>query len=558
MICKNCGNEMRDDAKFCPHCGRMSDSGLGSGLPQGAVPYGAASFTGPEAPVSGGGKKGLIIGIAVVAVVAVIAILAVVMSGLFSSDKEKVEKAAAKSAAACAQAWKNLGMPDLNQLSLDQSVSQRMSLRLEGLDTSMAGYDLSALAGLGLRFSSGLSGKDRRLGMELAASWDGEDIISVRLAAEDNKLYFASPELTDDEFYGVNTETLGDDLTAFGVEDMEGVSFNIFDLVDIAAASVERQQEAQKSLKEANKALWEAATVKKQGAETLDINGTEQKTISYQVIIPREAMEDYADALIAVVESVDYVELYEEIFRAAGMSEEDIDYLLDSLESADPYGELADELDDFLEELGDVELDVCLFDGYVAAVRWAGIVYGSEIQVLLTLGGGAEYVDDLGMVVDVDGVKVTMASTGNHGGKSGVFTDKTTLRAGTTRLTSDFRYEPKGSGNNFTWSIGVPGAGSMDMEGSLTTTKDSLDLRLENMSIKVLGIEMVTLSMDCYAGPYDGQSVTAGSPKLIGELDGFEMMALVVKLQTNAQSWLTRTEELFVSRLPAELLQMMM
>ena len=558
MICKNCGNEIRDDAKFCPHCGRMTDSDPGSGLPQGASPYSTSAYTGPEAPVSGGGKKkGLIIG-GVVAAVAVVAVLVVMVSGMFSSAKGQVEKAVSQSLAAYVQAWEALDIPDLTPLTLEQSYSQRFSLRLEGLDTSMAGYDMSALTGLGLRFGSDLNGKDRKLGMELAAFWDEEDIISFQMAADDNELYFSSPELTDGEFYGVNTETLGADLSAYGVEDAENVSFNLFDLVDIVTSSMEKQLEAKESLKEANKALSDTITVKKQGSETLDINGTEQKTTSYRVTIPQEAMEDYADAVIEVMESVDYVELYEEIFRAAGMSETDIRSFLYALESADPYGEMRTELKDFLDELGDVELDVCLFDGYVAAVRWSDTIRGTRFDMLFTLGGGGEYVDDLGLELTVDSEKMTIKSTGDHGSKGGAFTDQTTMRVGTTRLTSDFRYAPGGAGNNLTWTIGVPGSVSVDMEGRMTTAKDSMDLQLENLSLKFLGIEMVTLSMDYYAGPYDGQSVSTGSSKLITELDGLEMMALGVKLQTNAQSWLTRTEELFVTRLPAELLQMLM
>ena len=89
MICRNCGNEMREDARFCPHCGAVN----------GEIP-GAAPYAGPEAPVGGGKKKktGLIIGIAA-AVVVVAAVIVVMMSGLFSNPKTQVEAAFVKSAA---------------------------------------------------------------------------------------------------------------------------------------------------------------------------------------------------------------------------------------------------------------------------------------------------------------------------------------------------------------------------------------------------------------------------------------------------------------------------
>ena len=31
MICRNCGNEMRPDARFCPHCGAVNGESLGGG-----------------------------------------------------------------------------------------------------------------------------------------------------------------------------------------------------------------------------------------------------------------------------------------------------------------------------------------------------------------------------------------------------------------------------------------------------------------------------------------------------------------------------------------------
>ena len=98
MICRNCGNEIRDDVRFCPHCGALNSPDQSSALPQGAASYSAPAWEGPE---GGGGKKkiGLVIGIAVAAVVA-IALLAIVLRGLFSNPKKQVEAAFAKSAAA--------------------------------------------------------------------------------------------------------------------------------------------------------------------------------------------------------------------------------------------------------------------------------------------------------------------------------------------------------------------------------------------------------------------------------------------------------------------------
>ena len=195
--------------------------------------------------------------------------------------------------------------------------------------------------------------------------------------------------------------------------------------------------------------------------------------------------------------------------------------------------------------------------GYVSAVICHTEIDGSEVFADLHLGGGEEYVDDLSLDLNIDGTVFKLESTGDHGCKNGAFTDKTTMRAAGGKVASEFRYDPKGTGNNLSWDVSF-GTASLGMEGKLSTTKNSVELSLENMSFKFLGAEMLTLSMDYYAGPYDGQGVTVSSPRLVPEMDGFELMALAVKVESNAQSWLNRTEELFTSRLPEELLQMLM
>lgn len=545
MVCKNCGNEMREDAKFCPHCGAVNAPGA-----QLQNVSGTQSPTW-EKPEGGKKKTGLIIG-SVVAAVAAVALIAAAVSGMFSSSKKQVEKAVGRSIAAYTQAWKNTGLPDLTPLTLERSVSQRFSLQLTGLNTAITGYDLSSLAGLGLRMNSGVSGKERKLDIKLAAFWDEEDIISLYMAAQDDELYFASPELTGGTFYGVNTETLGKDLTAMGAEGAENISFNIFDLVDVAASSVEKQQEAKQAFRQANQELADVAAVKKAGTKTLDINGTEQKTMAYRVTIPQQAMENYVDALAAVMDSVDYMEIYEEMFRAAGMPEDEIE---DFLSGLDPYGDMAEDLKDVLDELGDVELELCLYGGYVAAVRWEDDINGHEVEALLTLGGGEEYVDDLGLEVEADGMKMTVESSGSHSGKGGIFTDTTTIRSGTVRIKSELRYEPKGKSNNLEWEIGVPNSVVFAMEGNLTTTKDSVHLKMEDIAVKVLGMELVNLTMDYYTGPWDGQSVDVGTPTLITGLNEAGLLELGNQLQTNGQNWLLQAQQLFIQRIPSDVLR---
>lgn len=543
MICRNCGNEIR--GKFCPHCGTLNSPDAGGGLPQGTAPPTAApAWEGPE----GSGKKkkaGLILG-AAVAAAAAIALLVIVVGGLFSSPKQKLERAMIKSLAAYAQAGDALGLPDLGRLAEERSVSRRMSLRLTNLNTAMTGYDLSALEGLGLRFRSDLEAADRKLGVEVAAFWDDRELLSVQLAVDDAQVCLASSQLTGGDFYGVNTETLGEDLRRMGVQDAGSVSFNFFDLLDIIAPEG-RTEEIEQSVKEAGKALFEAVQVEKAGKETISVNQTETKTDVYRVTVPKETMKDYVNAVL--LSRTDYVAVCREVFRAMGVPENMLGDILGELEDLDPYGKLEDRLD----ELGGVVLVVHVGGGYVSAVRYEGSVDNTPLSLALYLGGGTEYVDDLRLEVNADGQEIVIDSSGGHGCSGGVFTDETTIRGPFSTLTSEFRYEPGKPRDNLSWEIGVPGAGSLEMAGQLTCGGESFELRLDELCLKVLGAELCSMEMDYSMGPCKGQSVTARSPSLIGEMDSLTLMTAALTLRTNALTWVDEMGGLWISRLPSDL-----
>lgn len=547
MICRNCGNEIRDDAKFCPHCGTVSGA---EGQP--------SSYAGPEGPVPGmgRGKKGLLIG-GIVAAVAVVALVAVVAGNLFSDPKGQLGRAVAKTVAAYEAASDSMGLPDLNKLTERRSVSERFSMELRDINSALVGYDMSAFNGLGVRFSSDLDRKDRKMGFALGAFWGDEDIVSLEVLADDNKMYFSSPQFTGGTAYGVNTETLGADMKALGAEDIEDISFNLFDLVD-SAAPESRAKEMEQAIKEANRDFWEAVRVEKAGKKALDINGTSVNAQAFRVVIPKKAMKNYVDGMADAISAVNYVELYREMLEATGMSQRDIDTVMEQMEDVDLYDELADSLKDAVDVLGDVRLSVYVSEGLICAVSYDERIRGTDVEAALYLGGGTEYVDDLSLELSVDGNQVQITSSGDHGGKGGSFTDKTTIRlrsggVSVGRVTSDFLYDPKKGSDNLQWDIGLDSAGSLEMRGQLTAGKDSMEVHLEEMSFQVMGLELFSLGMDYYMGPCQGVDLSAAAPKLIGEMNGVELMGLVVNLEANAQTWMTDVEQMFVNRLPAEL-----
>ena len=158
-------------------------------------------------------------------------------------------------------------------------------------------------------------------------------------------------------------------------------------------------------------------------------------------------------------------------------------------------------------------------------------------------------------------------STGDHGLKSGLYTDETTIRIkedgrSVGRLTSEMRYEPKGKGDNFRWEIGVDSSGVslgvVEMEGSLALSKDSLDLKLEDVSVRTMGMEVFSLSLEYAIGPCKGMEVSVSSPTMLADMDEDDLMDLGYDLQANAQDWALDMQDLFTSRLPSDLLWALM
>ena len=569
MKCSKCGSDLRPGAKFCPQCGTVVEAaGAAEDRERTAAPE--AGTAGPQAAASvggaaptGGKRRGLgLIVMAAVVVVALVAVIAVAAGALFSSPQDKVEKAFDKTASAYAELDEAMGLPDLTQLAEQQSMTQRLSLELASINEQLTGMDLSALKGLGLRVDTDYDLPARKLAAEVAAYWGTDELISAWLLLEDNGLYLSVPQIADD-VYGVDTTTMGADLAALTGEDMvETLGFNFFDLIDLATPAPETTQEMEQALDQAARDLLEAMEVEKAGSETIDVNGKNIKANAFDILIPQEAMEDYADALLDAAQTVDYMDLYEELLEAMGMPKELIDSAMSSM-GGDPYREMfrqtSDGIGAVLDELGDLELTAYLSDGHLAA-----LVYDDHgLEVGLYLGGGERYVDDLSLEISVDGDRILLESSGDHSGKSGVFTDETVLRfqsGGETvfRLTSEFSYDPKAEDNGLFWEISVDDLGSLSIEGQMTTTKNSLELVLEDISVKAMGMELVALEAEYYVGPCEGIELSADGAVMLLEMSESELYDLGMELEANAEDWVYDLQELLYDRLPEELLWALM
>ncbi|MCI9567089.1 MAG: zinc ribbon domain-containing protein [Lawsonibacter sp.] len=546
MKCSKCGNEIQAGAKFCPHCGGVNGA---------AAPGGSGGYAGPEAPAPGSKPKkrlGLLIG-GGAALIAVVAALVVVFSGMLASPKGKVEKAFQKSFAAFAQAGEKMEMPDLEKLVQDQKYSQSLALGLNSINSMLVGYDMSALEGLGLRMDVDMDCPDRKMGAEMTAYWAADDLLSFQMLADGSELYFSIPQFMGGELYGLDTKTMGDDLADMtGDESVRGLSFDLFEL--IAAVSPADPKELEAAVKKANKALMASAEVERTGSETLSVNGKDTKTSVFHMTIPEDALADYVDEMAeALSAAMDYDKMYRDAMKSMGMSKSDIDYIMSEMGDMDVYGALGDAMQQLVKIVGDLELDVYLSNGYVSAVMWEDKIVGSKVEAALYLGGGKEYVDDISLELKGEGQKIVLESSDDHGAKGGVFTDETTIRGPFPTISSDYRYDPKGGKDNFSWEIEIQGLGSLDMEGDLNASKDSLELHLDDISVKAMGMEVVSFQMDYAIGPCKGVDPAPKSARMITEMSEAQLMEVGYEIEANAERWAEEMEAMFMNRLPQEL-----
>ena len=307
--------------------------------------------------------------------------------------------------------------------------------------------------------------------------------------------------------------------------------------MDLAVSSGEGTDEARAAMVEAYRQLFDAVQVDKGGRQSVEVNGARLDADLYRVVVPQQAMMDYIAAWEDSIALADAQEIYRELLLAMGFGPADADALLSGMDTAGLYGQMADTMEEGVRALGDLELDVYVSGGYVSAVEWSERTGSPRMTVGLYLGGGENYVDDLSLEIAAGGQKLIVQSTGDHAAKSGVFTDETVFRLGPQRAAFQLRYEPKADRDNFQWEFKVDNTASVSLEGQLTTTKDSIQLELDDLSVKAAGVKLISFQAAYYLGPCRGVELSFPDVRMLAELDEEDLMELAYDIQANAEDW---------------------
>lgn len=556
MFCKKCGKKIADGAKFCPGCGAavgsQSPAPAGSGpsedvlqsalTPQPAVPVQAVTGAGAppmggKAPRGGNGRIAVIAGVGAAAVLAVV-LAAVLLSGVLGGPKVALGKAVKKSLDAYQAASDSVGMPDLKKLQENKQMRTDMSFQIKNFSDALTGYssEMELLKGLGMRMSAGMDLPGKKLDVSAAVSYGSADLLTFWGQADDDVVAVGCPELLENDSYGLSTVTLGKDLDKLGAElpeGMEDMSFNLFDIIETFSKPIEADKNAVKE-------LTAAIEAEKTGKTSVDVNDHSLSCAGYHVVVPKDAMRSFVSAMEDAYKARELDKEVIDLLRSLGMPDDELSQVRSEIKDAANGKEMFDALKQVVKTVGDLELDVYLYDGYVASVVWEEKIEGERVELTASFGGGKHYADDLSLDLRVSDARVRVASTGNHGTEGGEYTDSTSIRiqgyGGSYTVKSELEYRPKQPSDNFEWTVKGDGF-SLTAAGQLTTGKDSLFLDMEKLSVSVLGEEMVRLGATYSIAPYSAPDISAKAPVMLSSMDEDDFLELGEDVAANAQSW---------------------
>lgn len=520
MFCKNCGSTLQEGAKFCSSCGTMVEE---------QPVYEAAMTVAPEpvppVPVRPR-KSGKKLGIVIAALAAVLAVVLVAVSVLGGAGTT-VARAFAKSLGAYSAVLDRMQLPDMAAISESGRYNQKMRMWLED--------GAEELNGLGIRAELSWDQSGTEAALIAAPYYEGTDLLTFQMQLKDNLLYLGSPELMAGDYLMLDTLTVGQDLAAMGVYDLEGVSFNAFRLAEALQKNGKLTGEQKKELEEAGAAFAKSLRVEENGKDDVKVNGRRLSCRMYELVIPQMAMEDYLDIL-------------EDVFR-----DMDLDKSLESLEDAgldigtevdgSSVPDALEQLQSMVRELGDLEAELAVHKGYIVAVESEFDLYDTEYDLRIHLGGGENYADDFYFELKDEAENgITVSSEGDHTMSGGVYTDETVIMElynGRKHelFASEISWEPRAKEDNFAVALRAEGE-QIRLKGTLICTGDSLEF-----TVPGLDVEGVVFGIGYSLEKYKAPAITPENVHVFAEMEEADMMELAGQIVANAENWAAGIQE---------------
>lgn len=545
MFCEKCGTEIIDGTRFCHRCGApVTVTPVPAPAPQQNIPpvpapasHQMAPYTPAPTPASRQKPPRKPVNfkklIPLIAVAAVLILVVTAVCIFFGNPTTQLARAFLKSGKAFASAAESTGLTDLEDVFDRTDSSQYLSVSLEEMD----GY--RELEGLGILLNHDVSMSGRKIGTTLTTFYGSSDLLSIHAKFDNDQFLLGSPQLTEDTFYMISTTALGDVFSGLlEIDELSGVSFNIFDLYKQALKLTEGNEEAREAVIEAGKALLKAVEVKKGKRDTVDVNGTDLSCSTYRVRIRKTAVLDFLNALEDALQAMDSTDATLELLSSAGFPAEMLDEVEYALEDSQyQLEEIFDALRDTADELGNIDLDVYVNKGYVVAVVYEFEVNDVEAELVLSIGGGKNYVDDLSLRLTTEYGEMLLTSQGNHTGKGGVFTNDTILTlkddySKETLFQMALSYKPDAKDDNFSLQLELDGV-EISLEGLLSCGKDSFHLRLDEVEVD----DTVTFRVEYRFESYAGDNIPVADTVDVANLSMLELGQIAAELYNNVTAW---------------------
>lgn len=260
---------------------------------------------------------------------------------------------------------------------------------------------------------------DTASSLYVGASFYGSDYIEAVLYADEDEFSFGIPSLIDYAFYVDRTRLEEDiwnlvDEGLMEAETAEGIILLNQGEQELNDTKGGAEQGAQDILN-AVKAIYQEAEVKKIDSKTLEVNGEDKNCKGYVVIITPQQIADFLITYKEVYEENEAFQNYFNQIMALEEGYDSVEELLEDIDPADRFQELADEAIEEITE--DIELCFYLSDGMIAQILYEE---DRDNYFEWNIKGGNFPLENTDITLMIDGYENYISRSGSM--KKGVYT----------------------------------------------------------------------------------------------------------------------------------------
>lgn len=537
MLCPNCHAEQPDTNQFCSKCGcsfigiRPEDSTAAPQSPPSDAAQPADPAVSPQAEPPK--KRKVWIAAAAAVVVILVVVIAVAAAALRTVEPyAAIASAAGKTFEAneeqVQQLQKALGLDDVRKAMQSEPMEETLTLTLQ--EDTLTGMDL--LSGTSISLSSQTDLKNKKLALELSAGLGSYPLGAIQLYQEESLLAIGSPQLTGGAFYGVHTDTLGEDLknapwaAELGLETPEDLDLDLSSWMERDGSLL--ASETTEAIKDAALSFLEEQTFDEQTMPQT-INGDAMELTVYTVSPTRESM---AVMLTYMIHALAEDPLTEELstFLATGLFGYAPDEFLSEMRMLEPA-----DLEAVLPEairlrFGLDSEGLRLFELVIEPTEQ------ESLSLRLDFGTAEELANAVSMTLSDGYSTIILSSQGQHVLEDGVWSDTTTLTVDHNEvLCIDTVLDTSAETENFSCTATLSDSYSpltLRLAGSVHGEGKRFSADLSTLELELPDISLI-LGASYSVAPSDGMTIDGSGAQILTDMTTEELAALMDELEEN-------------------------